>query len=165
MDRVRRDLMFRRRWRLDLDPGRLTVSGYAQQVDLPSCRINLSPIQRALYHFFLKHPEGVRLVDLRDAHHVAELTQLYHVVATKGNRQEQATTIRAVVEDLEGKLQQHLSRIRRAFRQALGFREAGLYSIEGVPAEPYRIGLQRQFVLWTDREGHRVHCGAVPDQT
>ena len=79
-----------------------------------------------LYHFFLKHPEGVRLVDLRDAHHVAELTQLYQVVATKGNRQEQATPSGAVAEDVEGKLQQHLSRIRRAFRQGLGIQGSGL---------------------------------------
>ena len=165
MDLVRRDLMYRRRWRLDLEPGRLKVSGYAQQLDLPGCRVHLSPIQRALYQFFLKHPEGVRLVDLRDAHHVAELTRLYEVVATKGNRLEQAETIRAVAEDVEGKMQQHLSRIRRGFRKALGFREAGLYTINGVPAEAYGIELDRQYVLWTDREGHRVHCGSNPELT
>ena len=127
--------------------------------------MHLSPIQRALYHFFLKHPEGVRLVDLRDAHHVAELTRLYEVVATKGNRLEQAETIRAVAEDVEGKMQQHLSRIRRGFRKALGFREAELYTIEGVPAESYRISLDRQYVLWTDREGHRIHCGSNAELT
>jgi len=165
MDLVRRDLMYRRRWRLDLEPGRLKVSGYAQQLDLPGCRVHLSPIQRALYHFFLKHPEGVRLVDLRDAHHVAELTRLYEVVATKGDRQEQSVTIRSVAEDVEGKLQQHLSRIRSAFKKVLGFREAGLYTINGVPAEAYGIELDRQYVLWTDREGHRVHCGSNPELT
>ena len=56
MDLVRRDLMFRRRWRLDFEPGRLTVSGYAQQLDLPGCRVHLSPIQRALVPFFPEAP-------------------------------------------------------------------------------------------------------------
>ena len=165
MDRVRRDLMFRRRWRLDPEPGRLTVSGYAQQIDLPSRRVQMSPIQRALYQFFLLHPKGVRLVDLRDEVHLREIIRLYRIMATKGTPEEQAQVIRGVVEDMEDKLQQHLSRIRRAFRQALGFREAGLYTIEGKPGEPYRIRLYRQFVRWTDRDGNPVDCGPDTDVT
>ncbi len=159
MDLVRRDLMYRRRWRLDPEPGRLRISGYAQQIDLPGQRVSLSPIQRALYQFFLLHPEGVRLVDLPDAHHVESLVRLYQPIATIGNLQEQAETMRGVVEDGGGKLQQHLSRIRRAFRQVLGFRDAEEYFIHGRPAEPYGIALDRQFVLWTDRTGHIVDCG------
>ena len=158
MDKVRRDLMFRRRWRLDDEPGRLTVSGYAQALDLPGKRVNLSPIQRALYQFFLLHPEGVRLVDLRDAHHLEALTRLYLPLATGGSRQKQEETIRGVVLDVDGKLQQHLSRIRRAFRQALGFDEATLYVIRGKAGEAYGIDLSREFVTWTDRSGNPVDC-------
>ena len=165
MDRVRRDLMFRRRWRLDPEPGRLTISGYAQQVDLPGRRVSMSPIQRALYQFFLLHPEGVRLVDLRDAHHVDTLARLYQVMANKGTLAEQAARMRAVAEDEDGKLQQHLSKIRRSFREVLGFREAGLYTVEGDAGEPYRIRLYRQFVLWTDRDGQKVDCGPDTDVT
>ena len=29
----------------------------------------------------------------------------------------------------------------------------------------YGIELDRQYVLWTDREGHRVHCGSNPELT
>lgn len=159
MDLVRRDLMYRRRWRLDPEPGRLRISGYAQQVDLPGQRVSLSPIQRALYQFYLLHPQGVRLVDLPDAHHLETLVRLYRPIATIGNPQEQADTIRRVVEDSGDKLQQHLSRIRRAFRKVLGFRDAEEYVIQGLPGEPYGIALDRQFVLWTDREGHIVDCG------
>ncbi len=165
MDRVRRDLMFRRRWRLDPEPGRLTISGYGQQMDLPGRRISMSPIQRALYQFFLLHPEGVRLVDLRDEHHIRRLVQLYQVMANKGTLAEQATVIRGVAEDVDGKLQQHLSKMRRAFREALGFREAGLYTVNGDPGEPYRIRLYRQFVNWTDREGQPVDCGPITEIT
>jgi hypothetical protein len=165
MDRVRRDLMFRRRWRLDPEPGRLKISGYGQQVDLPGRRVSMSPIQRALYQFFLLHPEGVRLVDLRDAHHVDTLARLYQVMANKGTLAEQAARMRAVAEDEDGKLQQHLSKIRRSFREVLGFREAGLYTVEGDAGEPYRIRLYRQFVLWTDRDGQKVYCGPDTDVT
>ena len=35
MDKVRRDLMYRRRWRLHDQPGVLSIGGYNQQVDLP----------------------------------------------------------------------------------------------------------------------------------
>lgn len=156
MDRVRRDLMYRRRWRLDPDPGRLRISGYAQQVDLPGQRVHLSPIQRALYQFYLLHPEGVRLVDLRDADHLEKLTQLYLPMATTGTISVQEETIRKVAEDEDGKLQQHLSRIRGSFRKLLGLDEAALYTIEGTPGEPFAIRLPREFVLWTDRDGERV---------
>jgi len=159
MDLVRRDLMYRRRWRLDVQPGILTISGYAQQVDLPGKRVNLSPIQRALYRFFLRHPEGVRLVDLRDVHHMEEVIALYLPIATVGNVTSQQATIQGVLLDVEGKLQQHLSRIRRAFRQALGMAESEMYVVSGTAGERYQIALDRQYVRWFDQEGEQVHCG------
>ena len=165
MDMVRRDLMYRRRWRLDVQPGALRISGYAQQVDLPGKRVALSPIQRALYQFFLLHPEGVRLVDLRDAANMEQVMALYFPIATVGNMATQEATIRGVLLDVEGKLQQHLSRIRRAFRQALGMDEAEMYVVNGTPGERYRIALDRQYLLWADREGGQVDCGSMPNPT
>ena len=158
MDKVRRDLMYRRRWRLHDQPGMLTVSGYNQEVDLPGKRVKMSPLQRAIYQFFLLHPEGVRLVDLRDAHHLEVLSRLYRVMAIQGTPREQDETIRNVVLDVDGKLQQHLSRIRRAFREALGREEAKLYYIQGKPAEGYAIALPREHVKWTDRDKRLVAC-------
>ena len=158
MDKVRRDLMYRRRWRLHDQPGMLTVSGYNQEVDLPGKRVKMSPLQRAIYQFFLLHPEGVRLVDLRDAHHLEVLSRLYRVMAIQGTPREQDETIRNVVLDVDGKLQQHLSRIRRAFREALGTEEAKLYYIQGKPAEGYAIALPREHVKWTDRDKRLVAC-------
>ena len=160
MDKVRRDLMYRRRWRLNDQPGLLTIQGYAQEVDLPGNRVAMSPIQRALYQFFLLHPEGVRLVDLPDAHHVAQLTRLYRLVANTGTVASQEKTIRRVAEDAGGSLQQHLSRIRRAFRQAIGHSEAELYFIKGQSGERYSIALPREHVQWTDRNGRPVDCSS-----
>ena len=158
MDKVRRDLMYRRRWRLHDQPGVLSITGYNQQVDLPGKRVRMSPIQRALYQFFLLHPGGVRLVDLRDDHHLKVLFRLYRVMARNGTPIEQDETIRNVVLDVDGKLQQHLSRIRRAFREALGQDEAKLYFIQGRPAERYTIALPREHVDWTDRDERPVPC-------
>lgn len=136
----------------------MTVSGYNQEVDLPGKRVKMSPLQRAIYQFFLLHPEGVRLVDLRDAHHLEVLSRLYRVMAIQGTPREQDETIRNVVLDVDGKLQQHLSRIRRAFREALGIEEAKLYYIQGKPAEGYAIALPREHVKWTDRDKRLVAC-------
>ena len=63
-----------------------------------------------------------------------------------------------MVLDVDGKLQQHLSRIRRAFREALGKEEAKLYYIQGKPAEGYAIALPREHVKWTDRDKRPVMC-------
>ena len=161
MDKVRRDLMFRRRWRLNPEPGRLTISGAAQEVDLPSMRISLSPIQRALYQFFLLHPDGVRLVDLPDAHHLRTLTDLYLPIATTGDtRADQERTIRRVAENTDGRLGQHLSVIRRKFREALGFDDAEPYLVNGRPGECFGIPLSRKYVNWIDRDGEVVQIPA-----
>ena len=45
MDKVRRDLMYRRRWRLDPEPGRLTISGYKQNLSLPGMPLNVLRIE------------------------------------------------------------------------------------------------------------------------
>ena len=158
MDKVRRELMYRRRWRLNDQPGVLTIKDYGQQIDLPGKRVAMSPIRRALYQFFLLHPEGVRLVDLPDAHHLKELTRLYQVMANSGTPASQEQVMRKVAEDEGGSLQQHLSRIRRAFREALGREAAALYFIKGTPAERYSIALPREHVKWTDRDGQPVDC-------
>ena len=46
-----------------------SIGGYNQQVDLPGNEDVAHPA--GLYQFFLLHPDGVRLVDLRDDHHLS----------------------------------------------------------------------------------------------
>ena len=159
MDKVRRDLMYRRRWRLDPEPGRLTISGYNQNVSLPGMPVPLSPIRKALYLFFLLHPEGVRLVDLPDAHHVKTLARLYGRLANTGTPAAQEAKMRKLAENRDGRLNQHLSVIRNTFNGILGNGDALLYTIEGTPGERFGIQLPRKYVRWTDQQGNHVRCG------
>lgn len=156
MDKVRRDLMYRRRWRLDPEPGRLTISGYNQNIGLPAMPVHLSPMRKALYQFFLLHPEGVRLVDLPDAHHVQTLTRLYGKMATVGTRHDHEVKMQKLAENEDGRLNQHLSAIRKTFSGILGQQDALLYTIEGTPGERFGIQLPRQYVHWTDKDGNVV---------
>ena len=83
-------------------------------------RVPLSPIRRALYQHFLLHPKGVRLYDLSEPHHLQSITRLYQRIATAGTPRYQAATIRKLVENKDGRLNQHLSVIRRTLAGAVG---------------------------------------------
>ena len=105
MDAVRTKALHRRNGSLKTQPCNLEIHGYNQDLHLRGKRVPLSPIRRALYQHFLLHPEGVRLYDLSEPHHLQSITRLYqglqqgHLVA--------AATIRKLVENEDGRLNQH----------------------------------------------------------
>ena len=121
--------------------------------------VPLSPIRKTLYLFFLLHPEGVRLVDLPDAHHVKTLARLYGRLANTGTPAAQEAKMRKLAENRDGRLNQHLSVIRNTFNGILGNGDALLYTIEGTPGERFGIQLPRKYVRWTDQQGNLVRCG------
>ncbi len=136
----------------------LVISGYSQEFRVADVQVELRPVRKALVQFFLLHPEGVRLVDLMDPDHVRTLTRLYSGVARQGTPEEQCAVIRRLVENEDGRLNQHMSAIRAQFRSALGPDRAAWYTIEGRRGEAYSIALSRDRVQWTDSEGRTVDC-------
>lgn len=136
----------------------LVISGYSQEFRVADVQVELRPVRKALVQFFLLHPEGVRLVDLMDPDHVRTLTRLYSGVARQGTPEEQCAVIRRLVENEDGRLNQHMSAIRAQFRSALGPDRAAWYTIEGRRGEAYSIALSRDRVQWTDSDGRTVDC-------
>lgn len=136
----------------------LVISGYSQEFRVADVQVELRPVRKALVQFFLLHPEGVRLVDLMDPDHVRTLTRLYSGVARQGTPEEQCAVIRRLVENEDGRLNQHMSAIRAQFRSALGPARAAWYTIEGRRGEAYSIALSRDRVQWTDSDGRTVDC-------
>jgi len=136
----------------------LVISGYAQDFRVGDVAMKLRPLQKVLVQFFLLHPEGVRLVDLMDADHIETLTELYAGVARSGSRDLQRAIITGLVENEDGRLQQHMSRIRARFKAVVGFERFRQYTIEGRRGEAYSIALSRDKVQWTDSDGRTVDC-------
>lgn len=132
-------------------PSRIEIKGYMYQIFLPdygSLEIMLNPKQRAIYCFYLNHPEGVRLVDLVD--HRREISDYYHRFSNFGNNQEIEAAIDLLLDPTDNNINEVLSRIKRVFVHTLGPRLASQYLITGNRGEPYRINIPRDLISFQE---------------
>ena len=154
MERTRSDLLYVRQFPWTEEPASIRIEGMLQHIDLvgQGRRFKLPPMQRALYLTFLECLNGIPLSHLPDPKHLSRLTAFYSAIAPSGTRQSQAEVVRELAEDVDGKLRQTLSKIRRVFRNELGEEAANQYTIEGDAAGVFGIALDRKYVTWTDRQ-------------
>ena len=108
-----------------------------------------NPKERALFIFFLKHPEGVSLPELFD--HQAEIGNYYRRFSRISSPGEIATALSRLVNPLDDNQQQVLSRIRRKFRDLLGRNMAEFYTIE-VKDGKYGIAINRALISFLETE-------------
>ena len=152
MDGIRRHLMFRERSEILNRPSRLEIRGYNHRVfltELGDLEVALNPKERALFVFFLKHPEGISLPELFD--HQAEIGTYYKRFSRNSSPGEISAALVRLVNPLDDNQQQVLSRIRKKFRDLVGRNMAEYYTIE-VKDGNYAIALNRQLVSFYDTE-------------
>ena len=128
-------------------PSTVLVSGYLHRIFFPAygnLELNLNPKQRTIYCFFLRHPEGVRLVELID--HRSEIGALYHRFSNFGSIEEIEESLNLLLDPLENNLNETLSRIRSTIKRTLGPRISPNYQIIGSRGEPYRINLDAELI-------------------
>jgi hypothetical protein len=128
-------------------PSTVLVSGYLHRIFFPAygnLELNLNPKQRAIYCFFLRHPEGVRLVELVD--HRSEIGALYHRFSNFGSIEEIEDSLNLLLDPLDNNLNETLSRIRSTIKRTLGPRISPNYQIVGSRGEPYRINLDAELI-------------------
>lgn len=128
-------------------PSTVLVTGYLHRIFFPAygnLELNLNPKQRAIYCFFLRHPEGVRLVELVD--HRSEIGALYHRFSNFGSVEEIEESLNLLLDPLENNLNETLSRIRSVIKRTLGPRISPNYQIIGSRGELYRINLDAELI-------------------
>jgi hypothetical protein len=128
-------------------PSTVLVSGYLHRIFFPAygnLELNLNPKQRAIYCFFLRHPEGVRLVELVD--HRSEIGALYHRFSNFGSIEEIEESLNLLLDPLDNNLNETLSRIRSTIKRTLGPRISPNYQIVGSRGELYRINLDAELI-------------------
>lgn len=119
--------------------GRILLGDYDMEVRMP-------PLDKTIYFFFLRHPEGVRFKDLCD--HRKELMDLYSSVSGRDNVEAVKASIDGLTDPLNNSINEKCSRIKRAFVKAFGPVLAAQYYIDGPSGEPKLIRLDRRFVEW-----------------
>lgn len=130
-------------------PGRLIIrQGQLILPEMDNTEIKLSPLDKALYIFLLKHPDGVYFKDMLD--YEEELYQIYRSLSPRINTLRLRLTIKRFILPTENLMNVSVSRIKKAFSAVLDEGVAHHYIIKGVAREAKYISLPRNLVVWEE---------------
>ena len=114
-------------------------------INLDNYKVKLTPLERTLYHFFIRHDEGVKQIHLGD--HKEELKSIYLQFSGQANLANITNSINMLVDVQENSFQEKLSKIRRKFQDVLG--DDGAYKkyvIIKCEDECYAIKIDRSLI-------------------
>jgi len=147
MDGIRSSMTFRSRMKIMKRPSRLEIRGYTKRIflaDLGDLELNFNPKERAIYLFYLNHPEGVHFTALQD--HKAEIQLYYERFTGQTEPIEIERSINRLLDPLDNDINVVLSRIKRKLKDAVGEDLLSIYQIDGPHGGDKRILLDREFV-------------------
>ena len=139
---IREQMMFSEGFRKNVPPGRLHIDdkGRITLPDFGNMRINIPTQETSLYLLFLEHPEGIVLNDLH--HYIERLFKIYSSISGIADFGKMRDSIVLLVNQ-NNKINEKISRIKKAFEDRMGKENAGPYIITGNPTEAYGIKLDR----------------------
>ena len=109
----------------------------------------MTPLPKAVFLLFLKHPEGIYFKALPD--YREELMEIYKII--KGpffNEASARQSIEDVTDPLSNSINEKCSRIREAFVSKFDDSLARYYYVDGKRGEPKKIALPRTLVKWDE---------------
>lgn len=105
----------------------------------------LTPIHRAVYLFFLRHPEGIEFKNLSD--HYDELLTIYNKVVPGGDPDKAEDTVARLTNPLDNAINEKCSRIKAAFSALMDDYQSSYYIISSHKTRQ----LQRSQRVWFQR--------------
>ena len=117
--------------------------------DYSNMEIKMTPMVKAVYFLFLRHPEGIAFKDLPDYRN--ELRDIYYSLSCYDDKQQMEQSINDVTDPTKNSINENASRIRKAFVSQFDNSLAENYYITGGRGETKRITLPRQLVVWDNR--------------
>ena len=105
--------------------------------DYNNMQIEMTPLPKALYLLFLRHPEGIRFHDLVD--HKQELLSIYGRITNSSSTHEIRKRIDELTDMRKNSVNEKCSRIREAFVSKMAERVAANYIVLGAKGEKKRI--------------------------
>ena len=113
---------------------------------LYNLEIELPPIQKAVYLLFLSHLDGISFKNMPDYQN--ELFMIYRKIAIRGMKEKHLETIRDLVNPLSNSLNEKCSIIKKRVTALLDDSIAKHYYISGSKAEPKKIDIRPELVIW-----------------
>ena len=105
----------------------------------------LQNIRSMIYILFLRHPEGIYISSLSE--HKKALYDIYSRISSRGMMEDMRQRIDELTNVLREQASVKISRIKRAFTDAIGHSLADHYIIQGDNAERKRIKIDRGMVV------------------
>lgn len=129
-------------------PSRLniTTSGTILLLDFDGKEVKMDDLTKAIYFYYLKYPEGVRLKELQG--HEEEILGYYLSVTGRNDIREIRRSLHNHLDPFGNGLNVSIARIKKAFRDIVGDRIAKFYYVDGRYAEPRKIALDRDYIIW-----------------
>ena len=126
---------------------RITKDGRIFLPDYNNKEIQMTPIHKAVYFLFLRHPEGIEFKMLQD--YRDELIMLYKKVKPTYTR-DSVKSIDDLVDPFSNAIHEKVSRIRATFLHEFDERYAEHYYIQGERAEAKKIILPPELIEWEE---------------
>ena len=117
--------------------------------DYNNKEIKMSPLPKAVFVLFLKHPEGIIFKQLHD--YYSELLGIYKQLTNRFLEIRIRKSIRDLTDPTKNSINEKCSRIREAFLKEFDDRFAHNYYVTGKYGEPKKIILPRELVEWEEQ--------------
>ena len=140
------DLEFILRIPVKLSPLHISRAGKIILTDFEGKEVKMDDLTKAIYFFYLRHPEGARLQELQD--HEEEILKYYMSITGRDNVMGIRRSVNNLLHPFGNGLNVCLSRIKKAFKDIVGDRIAKYYYVDGRYAEPRKVAINRDLVIW-----------------
>ena len=133
------------------NPSRLVIDKH-NKIFLPdyNTEIKLSPIHKAVFFLFLKHPEGIYFKDLPS--YKEELGRIYGSITGREDQDAIDESIDKLTNPFDNSINEKCARIKNAFVSEFREELAQWYFIDGRKGEKKAIKLPRDLVTWEIKE-------------
>ena len=124
----------------------ISTTGSIVLPDFDGKQIKMDTLTKAVYIFFLKHPEGAKLKELYN--YEEEILGYYLGITGRDDLDAIKKSVHNFLDPYGNNLNTCMSRIRKAFKDAVTDNVAKFYYVGGGYAETHRIAIDRDFVIW-----------------
>lgn len=147
-DGIRTHMLFKNRFEISGNVPVLHILGRNKDLAFPELgmlRLHLNPLEKALYLFFLNHPEGVPISHLPD--YKAEILELYASISPADSRETIEKRVEEMIDPVKNSCSEKISRIKRKVTDALGPGMASFFIISGANGTPKKIPFDRSLLV------------------
>jgi hypothetical protein len=150
-ENIRKQILLKERYKILKPSSSILVKGRLHHIYIPEqgmLKINLTPLERAVYLLFLNHLEGIALSKIVE--HKSELSEIVMKISKNDDLEVIEKGIHNLCITNSNSLSEKLARIRLKFNQALGEELANDFIVSGPNGEPKKINLKSDQIKYED---------------